>query len=254
MIEIPLRSDGAVNSKAISNDLFLEIVNLTPFVKDTSRKSIQERVFCILNNIVSIPKCQCFDGCTNPTNFLKKNLGYARFCSNSCSAKRKDKFIDTRLSMSRKEKYEQTCLERYGVSSHNSLNSIKEKKIDTYIKKYGEDNPAKSKTVKDKISVALAQNFQKRKNCFDEDYSGVVYILHFEKLHSVKIGLTGNFEKRSKDLFATFGEFKIIDVIETSECFKLESQLHEKFKDYRLCLDKGSGRTEFFFDEILSML
>jgi hypothetical protein len=104
------------------------------------------------------------------------------------------------------------------------------------------------------MSISRAKHFQERRNDEGTDYSGVVYILHFREHKAVKIGLTGDFEKRSKDLIKCFGEYTIIDIIDTQECFALESSLHEKFSNYRICLSEGGGRTEFFKDEILNFL
>jgi hypothetical protein len=111
-----------------------------------------------------------------------------------------------------------------------------------------------SQEIKDIMSISLAKRFQARRNNEGTDYSGVVYILHFPQQSAVKIGLSGDFEKRSVSLFKDFGEYTIIDIIETQECFALETSLHEKFANYRMCLDEGCGRTEFFSDEILENL
>jgi hypothetical protein len=248
---IPFRSDGFINSKAITEEIFNNIKELTPFVKDTTIKSLSERVYCIVNNISDSPKCLW---CGNPTNFLKRNLGFAKFCSKSCAAKKevhKNEKDESYLKLSKKEKYNFTCQERYGVQSHNSSKIVKQNKIKSCQKKYGVDNGAKTKEAKDKISIALANNFQARRNNEGTDYAGSVYILHFPKYKAVKIGLSGDFKKRSKSLICNFGEFSVIGIIETQECYALESSLHEKFSEYRICLDKGTGRTEFFKDDIL---
>jgi hypothetical protein len=104
------------------------------------------------------------------------------------------------------------------------------------------------------MSIALANNFQARRNDEGTDYSGLVYILHFPQHKAVKIGLTGDFDQRAKGLISDFGEYNIIDIIETDTCFKLETYLHKKFSEYRFCLDEGTGRTEFFKDEILEFI
>lgn len=44
----------------------------------------------------------------------------------------------------------ETCLERYGIESTNSLQNIKEKKVRTFIENYGVDNPSKVKEILDK--------------------------------------------------------------------------------------------------------
>jgi hypothetical protein len=120
--------------------------------------------------------------------------------------------------------------------------------------KYGVEHVLELQDIRDKINISLANNFQARRNNEGTDYAGSVYILHFPQHKAVKIGLTGDFNRRSKALIKEFGEFDIINIVETQECYALESSLHQKFKDYRICLSEGHGRTEFFKDEILEKL
>jgi hypothetical protein len=98
----------------------------------------------------------------------------------------------------------------------------------------------------------MTKNFSKRRTGEGTDYAGVVYILHFPQHKAVKIGLTGDFEKRSKDLIKDFGHFSIIELIETKQCYSLEAELHKKYSAQRICLSEGHGRTEFFTEEILN--
>jgi hypothetical protein len=150
-----------------------------------------------------------------------------------------------------KEKIKQTCIKKYGFENPAQSEEVKDKMKATNKEKYGVEYPAQSEEVRDKMSISLANNFQARRNEQGTDYSGSVYILHFPQHSAVKIGLTGDFDNRSKGLISDFGDYTIINIIETQECFALESSLHQKFKDYRICLSEGGGRTEFFKDEIL---
>jgi hypothetical protein len=316
--------------KNFSDDEFIEICKLTPWIEDNqepTRKSIRERVHCILNNITEIPKCK---ECGNEVKWQLGGKGghYAVFCSKTCKGKSPEvhqKTIKTNLerygfehpayseifknksiikfgtmhpSQSKivsdkrkitnterygventfqnedfKEKIKATNLERYGVEFPMKLKEIRDKCEKTCeriygvknafqseqtnltkIERYGKINLSHTQETKDKMSITKATNFQSRRNEEGTDYSGSVYILHFPQHNAVKIGLTGDFVTRSKDLISDFGEFSVIDIIETEECFKLESELHEKFAKYRICLDEGCGRTEFFNEEILNLL
>ena len=150
-----------------------------------------------------------------------------------------------------KKKIKYTMNEKYGVDYPLQSEEIYKKFKATLFKNFGVNTPAESKIIQDKMSISMANNFQLRRNEEGTDYSGVVYILHFPHLKAIKIGLTGDFNLRSKGLISDFGEFSVVDIIETDECFKLESSLHEKFSEYRICLEEGCGRTEFFKEEIL---
>jgi len=109
-------------------------------------------------------------------------------------------------------------------------------------------------TVRNNISIGKANHFQARRNEEGTDYNGVVYILHFPEHNAVKIGLSGDFEQRSKGLIKDFGDFSIVKLIETDSCFKLEQELHQKFSEHRICLSEGTGRTEFFKEDILEFI
>jgi hypothetical protein len=259
-----------------SESEFKEILSLTPWIEDTSRKSLKERVYCILNNITEIPKCSV---CSNKVKFSGT---YSITCSQSCGIKNPE--VQTKTKLTKLEKYgsetfvnpdkaRTTCLERYGVDHTSKLpenrEGAKQTNFERYgsrnynnrehsfitcLERYGEINPSYSKQIKDIISLKMTKHFHERRNNEGTDYAGVVYILHFPQHSAVKIGLTGDFEKRSKGLICDFGEYIIIDIIETQECFKLETSLHEKFANYRMCLEEGCGRTEFFDDCILEQI
>lgn len=55
----------------------------------------------------------------------------------------------SKRTLKAKEKYEETCLERYGVKNASSSPIIKEKRKDTFQEKYGVDNVRKSAWFKD---------------------------------------------------------------------------------------------------------
>ena len=101
--------------------------------------------------------------------------------------------------------------------------------------------------IQDKISITQANNYQQRK--LEDDFIGSVYVLYFTDHDAVKIGLTNCLEDRFKQLKREFGEFEVVSIIDSHECFLLENQLHDEFKDLRICLEKGNGRTEFFKKE-----
>jgi hypothetical protein len=171
---------------------------LTSHVKDSTRKSIRERVYSVLNNITEVPKCLV---CSNNVNFLKSG-NYGKYCSLQCLANDKE---------------------------------VRE----------GTNN---------KISISVSKYYQSIINKEGTDYSGVVYILHFPQHNAVKIGLSGDFEQRTKGLYKDFGNFEVIQLIETDYSHTLENELHQKFSEYRICLEEGCGRTEFFKEEILEKL
>lgn len=91
--QVLLRGDGKINSAIIRRERFKKsklnkwIYNKTNFLK--TKSSYSERIYCILNNITSIPKCKICD------NYLKFSLcksphGYGECCSQRCYHKYKN--------------------------------------------------------------------------------------------------------------------------------------------------------------------
>ena len=234
--EIP-RNKTRLLYRRITPQMFEELCNKTSWITNKSLTTLRERVFCLENNLLFPPKCP---ECGNNTKWLFGKGEYATYCSTKCmtnSNKVKDKFIETNLL-------------KYGVKFPAQCKEIYDKLKLNNLVKYGVEFPQQTKEVQDKLSISHANNYQSRKTI--KDYKGVVYILHFPEHNAVKIGISGDFSKRSNRLIRDFGEFTVVKLIETDTCFKLEKELHEKFKTQRICLSEGTGRTEFFTEEILS--
>lgn len=78
------------------------------------------------------PKCP--DG-NPPTNFQGIGKGYSAGCCNSCS----------QSLPKTKEKIKQTNIEKYGKPYHTQVEKICEKRRQSYLERYGVDNPMKVK-------------------------------------------------------------------------------------------------------------
>jgi hypothetical protein len=234
-----MSSKGIRHKKNIdfTEDEIAEIFKQTYWILDKSLNSIRERIYCIENNINEDKLCPV---CLKKVNFLRDRR-YAEYCSSTCRA-------NSEIEINKRK---ETSREKYGTDYYISSKEVKEKSKQTSLTKYGVENPSQSQEVKDKISISKVKHFQARRNDEGTDYAGVVYILHFPQHSAVKIGLSVDFDQRAKGLISDFGEYDIIDIIETDMCFKLESSLHKKFSEHRLCLDAGCGRTEFFNEDIL---
>lgn len=102
-------------------------------------RSWVEKLYLYLHDMNEIPKCPI---CGNLVNLEKFNKGYYTFCSQECAYK----------DPNRKNKFKETCLERYGVEAPMQSNAIRKKSSQTCIRKYGVEHANKSQTVKDKIS------------------------------------------------------------------------------------------------------
>jgi ribosomal protein L37AE/L43A len=169
--------------KNFSNEEFNQICSLTPWIEDTSRKSLRERVFCILNNITETPKCPV----CNKDNIFLRNGAYSNTCSPSCGIKNPEVQEKTKLTKLEKygsetfvnpDKAKNTCQERYGVEHTSKLPenregakqtnferngsrnyNNRERSLVTCLERYGVENAFQSEEVKDKIKASCVKRF-----------------------------------------------------------------------------------------------
>jgi len=126
-------------------------------------KFIGEKTFCAI--------------CGKDTRFISLVSGYQKHCSRRCAKKNPEE----------RERYEKTCLMKYGVKNPSLLDKItekrketmilkyggwpaqnkgiKEKQIDTLIKNYGVDNPRKSQQIKEKMKINSIKKYSTEYPC-----------------------------------------------------------------------------------------
>lgn len=142
------------------------------------------------------------------------------------------------------EKQRKTSLERYG----DEFPLRTEKGMTTYRNtmnlKYGVDFPMQSPKLVERFKESRLNNFSVRQSL--DGLHGFVYITYFTELDLFKIGVTNNIKSRHNKLKNDFGEFNIIEIFESNNCYVLESYLHKKFSSNRTILNEGCGKTEFF--------
>jgi len=126
--------------------------------------------------------------CGKITKYESISKGYKRFCSTNCAHK----------SSEIKEKYKQTCLERYGVTSTNKLQSMKDKSKQTCLEKYGTEFASQSEEFKK----------QSRKTCLEK--YGVEYSFQSEN----------NKEKSKNTLLEKYGVDHYSKSVKFKEEFK----------------------------------
>ena len=131
------------------------------FLDDNSNPS--EKLFCYLNNITEIQKCQyCND---NKVKFNSYSEGYSIYCSSKCSNRSEHKMEKARQTtlknygveypaQSKKvqNKMKQTNLKNNGVENPSQCIEIKNKKIETSRKNFNCDYPTQSQLIKDKTN------------------------------------------------------------------------------------------------------
>lgn len=116
---------------------YTEILTRTKFLDESY--TFSARIYCILNDIIDVPKC---DHCSkNVVSFKNFTKGFLQYCSMTCVS----------YSETAREKKKITNLERYGVEFHTQAPEIRDKMEKSMIKNHGVLVPIHAKSIKDKI-------------------------------------------------------------------------------------------------------
>lgn len=145
-----LLESNKVNPHAVKKlqsdpSLTQEIINHTSFLNTSS---IQERLYCINNNITSPPSCPT---CHNPIPF--KNNQYKSFCSKKCTSN------NPSLKTKRNESRKQTIQNKHGVENVFQTKEIQEKRKKTIFEKYNTTNVMLVEDVKNKRTNTNKQRY-----------------------------------------------------------------------------------------------
>jgi hypothetical protein len=153
-----LNSNSVKESWVISN-----LPNLYNFIKDNFGSTISEKIYLLKN------KKNFCKVCNSDVEFLSYKRGYRIYCSKKCSNS------DIDLINSKLEIYKATCINKYGVDNASKsalvIDKIKEsrklidygsiniKSKETFLKKWGVDNPSKLEHVKKKKEKTNIDNW-----------------------------------------------------------------------------------------------
>ena len=156
-------------------DIKQYIIKYTPHLDNDI--NINERVFCLLNNIEKRQYCK---ECNNIVSFDRVKKRYRDFCSLKCSngsnltKEKKEKTLTSNYGVINpshsdiiREKYKNTCMERYGKSHYSHTQQYKQKYKDTCIERYGVETTAILSDViekKEKTNLELYGNVAPSKN------------------------------------------------------------------------------------------
>lgn len=132
---------GIILSNFTKTEEYDYILNETSWMGELT--SAPNRVYCVVNNIITPPLCIC----NNPLKFKGFSIGYANYCSMKCGIIGSNRSENTKKTLLEKygsstynnrDKQRQTNLDRYGVESTNTLETIKEKQKNSKIERYGD--------------------------------------------------------------------------------------------------------------------
>lgn len=119
-----------------------------------SEISWKEKYFWYINNLTDTPKCII---CGNNLNFLSIKKGYTKFCSKKC------------VSIGTLDKKRETCIKKWGVDNPMKSKEIKNKLEESVLNKYGVSNISKSPDIKGKKRETMLLNWGVEYNSQRED-------------------------------------------------------------------------------------
>ena len=146
--------------------------------------SIREKIYLYRNGLMEPGKCIV---CGRPTKYDGPSKGYRKYCSSKCSNN----------DIEKKNKTKQTYLEKYGVENPSQSKKIQDKKKQTYLEKYGVAHHMLIDDVKQKFKqtclekygvehISQVQNIKdKKKETCLEKY-GVEYISQAQNIKDKK--------------------------------------------------------------------
>lgn len=126
-------------------DIYQWIDNKTNYLDNST---ISEKIYHITNNLTKSPVCKT---CDKKVRFISYQKGYSTYCSSKCAKNDNDN----------KEKYKQTCLEKYGVENPFQALEVKNKIKNVVKEKYGVDNISQSDSNKIKVRNTMIEKFGK---------------------------------------------------------------------------------------------
>ena len=115
-----------------------EVLSLTSFLDNINNVKLTERLYCLINNINYNVTCSI---CGNHAKYTS-DRNYLKTCGNKeCLHEYQKHMFDDYDFTEAVKKHQQTCLKKYGVKSHLSLDEFKEKKYKTCEILYGDKTP-----------------------------------------------------------------------------------------------------------------
>jgi hypothetical protein len=149
----------SVNKFKYKDQIILETSFLDEKI-DSKHLSLRLRIFCILNDILSVeqfPKCII---CGQICKFNTSKNNFAKSCSSKkCCYAVRDMIVTPEMYAKRNQNREKTNLKRYNCKNISSVESVKIKKEETNLKNCGFTNTFKSEITKKKIIKTNIKKF-----------------------------------------------------------------------------------------------
>ena len=135
------------------NGIHKLIVDNFPFLTD---KKISQIIYHFKNKIYHEVKCFC---CDKQVRYVDCNIGYVKYCSNSCQLKNFwDNITPNQLEL-RRIKLKETCISKYGVENYTQTQEYLKKCQISCLKKYGHTHHLKTENSKNNLKKNLIEKY-----------------------------------------------------------------------------------------------
>ena len=197
------------------------------YQKQYNLKDFMESIYCIIHDIKERPKCKIYKQtiCKGEDVKFKFEIGFHEYCPRCEHAYHTSlgsikKYSDDEKKKEIIKKCEETCLQKYGVTSYNKLQDVKDKKKETLKEHFGE------------LGLKHQDIYQKRIETNLKRY-GVTHHLKCKEI----------LEKREKDLFQKTGYKNVMQIPEIRKKLsdKWKEKRDRKFFDYIISVSKEYG-------------
>lgn len=149
--------------------------------------------------------------CKSATSYKGLKLGYNKYCSVECSGK----------SVSKLEKYKETCISKYGTDNAIKNTAVLEKRVVTYMNKYNSTHPMKTTSIKEKHKHTLQTKYS---------VDSVFNIPHvIDKIHKTNIDRYGHENPVKSEIIKS----KLSDIMLTRSIDIIENSNNKRINTYR---------------------
>ena len=120
---------------------FQKLLDATDFIEwDETGKCLSRKIYCILHDMTEEPKC-AYSKCNNVCTFKGLDHGYGKFCGAGKGCNTKHEIEDLGITPK--------------MNSKEAIERRNETRKQTFLERYGVDNPLKIPEVRQRVSEKL---------------------------------------------------------------------------------------------------
>ena len=170
--------------------------------------SIKEKIYLYRNSLIEPGRCII---CGNYTKYDGPSKGYRLYCSSKCCNN----------DVNKKDKAKQTYLGKYGVENPSQSKEIQKKKEKTCLKNYGVKHPSQSKEIQEKYKKTCLEKYGNEYAIINDEVRGKIkktFLEKYEVEHPSQINEVK--EKKKKTCLKNYGvEYPMYSIVVKNKAF-----------------------------------